>query len=88
VSFFLGTLPSLLPRVLFGVFGFEIGDLARQNSQTNAAINLARRTFQPLALLRCHCVKGNGILFNVLAIALRAADVAFVMFPEGENQFK
>jgi hypothetical protein len=41
--------------------------------------------FQPLALLRCHRVKGYGILFNILAIALRTTDVAFVVLTEGEN---
>ena len=43
---------------------------------------------QPLALLRCHHRKRNGILFHVLAIALRTTNVVFVMFTEGENQFK
>ncbi len=47
--------------------------------------NLARRVFQTLALLRCHGEKGNGILLNVLTSALRATDLAFVVFTEGEN---
>jgi hypothetical protein len=43
--------------------------------------------FLRLTLLRCHGEKRNGSLFNVLTSALRAMDVAFVVFPEGENQF-
>jgi hypothetical protein len=43
------------------------------------------RIFQTLALPRCHRVKGNGILLNVLTFALRATDVALVVFTKGEN---
>jgi hypothetical protein len=43
--------------------------------------------FLRLTLLRCHSEKRNGSLFNVVAIAPRTADVAFVVLTEGENQF-
>jgi len=38
-----------------------------------------------LALLRCHGVKRNGILLNVLAPALWTSDFSFIVFPEGED---
>jgi hypothetical protein len=41
--------------------------------------------FLTLTLLRCHGEKRDGRLFNVLASALWARDVAFVVFAEGEN---
>jgi hypothetical protein len=47
--------------------------------------NPTRRDFRTLTLLRRHRVKGNGILLNVLTSALRAKDVTFVVFTEGEN---
>ena len=40
---------------------------------------------QPLALLRGHSVKRNGILFDIFAFALWATNVAFVVFTEREN---
>jgi len=36
--------------------------------------------FQSLALLRSHSVKRNGILFDTLAFALWATNVAFIVF--------
>ena len=44
--------------------------------------------FQSLALLRCDGEKRDGSLFNILASALWARDVALVVLAEGENYLK
>ena len=77
---------------VFGTFTCDLLALTdwlkQQDSPSRTYAKQARRAFQPLAFLRGHSEKRNGSLINVLAIALRTADVAFVVLTEGENQFK
>jgi hypothetical protein len=65
--------------------GAELPHEVAENTRCRAHPNQARQRFQPLALLRGHSVKRNGILFDIFAFALWATNVAFIVFTEREN---